>query len=212
MTRNAPQPSVDELLDWIGTEETEPTYEALTRWCELFPQHTDALTKYFATWAIQEEEPVVLSLDVERLANRAVSHALNLLHEERQQLQAAQPLPTLSAAARTRGMTDAELASRCGLDETMLVKLARRRIPLTTIPRLCFARLQEALALPFEEICERLRGPPLAVSAGARLKSQRKPVIRTETFSEALEKSTLTEPEKAVWRGIVSDDPCEGDS
>ena len=212
MTRNAPQPSFDELLDWIGTEETEPSYEALARWCARFPQHADALTQYFATWAIQEEEPLILSLDVERLANRAVSHALNLLHEEHQHSKTAQTLPTLSTAARARGMTDAQLAAQCGLDETMLVKLARRRIPLATIPQLCCARLQEALALPFEDIFERLRGPPLAASAGTRLKSQQKPVMRTETFSEALEASTLPEADKAVWRGILSDDPSEADS
>jgi transcriptional regulator with XRE-family HTH domain len=212
MTRNPPQPSIDELLDWIGTEEAKPSHEALSRWCERFPQHADALADYFATWAVQEEEPLVLSLDVERLANRAVSHALNLLHEERQHASAAPPLPTLSAAARARGMTDAELASRCGLDESMVVKLARRRIPLTSIPQLCLARLQEALALPIEKLRERLRGPPLAASGGARLKSKRKPILATETFSEALEASTLSEGEKEVWRAALADGASSAES
>jgi len=204
MTRKPDQPSLDEILDRIAVEETEPSYQALTHWTELYPEHSHALRDYFATWAVQEEEPLTQSLDLERFANRAVSHALNLLHHE-QEANAAVAQETLSAVARHRGLDDAALAARTGLDESIVVKLSRRRIRFGTIPRLCIERLRAVLALTFDQICERLRGPPLAASAGARLKSKRKPMIRVETFGEALESSTLTDAEKESWRILIPD-------
>lgn len=204
MTDKPDQLSLDEILDRIAVEETEPSYQALTRWADLYPDHKDALRDYFATWAVQEEEPLTQSLDLERFANRAVSHALNLLHQE-QATNAAVTQETLSDAARHHGMDDAALAARAGLDETIVVKLSRRRIRFDTIPRLCLERLRAVLSLTFDQICERLRGPPLAVSAGARLKSKRRPELSVETFGEALESSTLTDAEKESWRLAVSE-------
>ena len=73
---------LDELLDHIAIEEDEPSYAALSRWCELYPEHASELADYFATWAEQIELPITQSVDAERFAAEAVSHALNLLHQE----------------------------------------------------------------------------------------------------------------------------------
>jgi hypothetical protein len=198
-------PELDDILDRITLEEAEPTYEALTRWCERFPQHRDALADYFATWAEQEMLPLDTTIDADRFASRAVSHALNLLYEEKRAAEVDTASETLSAAAKKRGFDDPTLARCAGMDESMILKLSKRRLPIETIPRLCFQRLGELLGLPISQIVARLRGPPLAMSVGARLKSKQKAVKRVESFSEALEASSLNEAEKAVWRAALAD-------
>ena len=198
-------PELDEILDEIALTEKEPTYEALARWCERYPRHCDGLSAYFATWAEQELLPVEQSIDADRFASRAVSHALNLLYQEKQAEQIDPESETLSAAARRRGFDDPTLAHSSGMDESMILKLSKRRIPIETIPDLCLERLGSLLAMSFREIAARLRGPPLATSAGLRLKSKQKPVQRVESFSDALENSTLDDAEKAVWRVAIAE-------
>jgi len=76
---NSPQISIEELLDTILFEESAPTYEALLKWCERYPSYRDELAKFFATWGVQENTSQDVEIDVDRLANLAVSHALNLV-------------------------------------------------------------------------------------------------------------------------------------
>lgn len=76
---NGPQISIEELLDTILFEESAPTYEALLKWCERYPAYRDELAKFFATWGVQENISQDVEIDEDRLANLAVSHALNLV-------------------------------------------------------------------------------------------------------------------------------------
>jgi hypothetical protein len=76
---NTPQIPIEELLDTIIFEESAPTYEALLKWCERYPAHRDELAKFFATWGVQENISQEVEIDDDRLANLAVSHALNLV-------------------------------------------------------------------------------------------------------------------------------------
>ena len=45
------QPAFNEVLTALRTEESEPTYNALLRWQEKYPQFRDDLEDYFANWA-----------------------------------------------------------------------------------------------------------------------------------------------------------------
>ncbi len=39
--------TLDDILDEIMLQESEPHYQALTRWCKQYPEHTEALTRFF---------------------------------------------------------------------------------------------------------------------------------------------------------------------
>ncbi len=200
MTVKPRQIPLDELFEHIAIEEAEPSYAALSRWCELYPQHARELADYFASWAEQVELPITQSVDAERFASQAVSHALNLLH----QADAKEPQKTLAQVARSAGLSDADVAGRIGLDEVFVVKLFRRKIEFASIPRLCLNRLHRVLGITLAQVRNCLRGPPLATVANARMKSRKKAVRQTETFEEALATSTIDETQKAEWRDALS--------
>lgn len=71
---------LEDVLDALMLEEPDPSYNALLRWSERYPEHRSALTSFFATWATQAELPQEPVGDEERLANLGVSHALDILH------------------------------------------------------------------------------------------------------------------------------------
>jgi hypothetical protein len=158
---------LDELFEHIAIEEAEPSFAALSRWCELYPQHARVLADYFAMWAEQVELPITQSVDAERFASQAVSHALNLLH----QAEAKEPEKTLTQVARSAGLSDSDVAGRIGLDEIFVMKLFRRKIDFESIPQLCFDRLHWVLGITLAQVRKQLRGPPLATVANARMKS-----------------------------------------
>ena len=72
----------EDVLDALKLEESRPSYAALLRWSERYPQYREALAEFFATWAIQAEQPQQVALDEERLADRGVSHALKILRRQ----------------------------------------------------------------------------------------------------------------------------------
>ena len=74
---NTQQVDFDYILDSLMLEESEPSYGALTRWIEQYPQYKEELSEYFAQWAIQSERLDETEIDNERLSNLAVSHALD---------------------------------------------------------------------------------------------------------------------------------------
>jgi len=72
----------EDVLDALMLEESKPSYAALLRWSERYPQYREALAEFFATWAIQAEQPQQVALDEERLADKGVSHALEILRRQ----------------------------------------------------------------------------------------------------------------------------------
>src|SRR5262245_22753983 len=90
-----PSVSFEDVLSALMLEETRPTYSALMRWSERYPQYRDALADFFATWAIQAEQTQPVSVDEERLAAEGVRRALENLRgrEEAAPIPAMAPLP-----------------------------------------------------------------------------------------------------------------------
>src|SRR5260370_42621617 len=86
---------LEELLDTILREESTPSHEALTKWLKRYPKHRDALTSFFATWAVQEESPKTVAIEEDSISHRLGSHALHLLHKQK-------PARTLLAPAHPR--------------------------------------------------------------------------------------------------------------
>lgn len=193
---------LEDILDAMLVEEPEPSYAALARWCERYPEHREDLTQFFATWAVQAELPQDRGVDEERLANLSVSHALNLLHERDA---AAKPAPRSSprliAAGRAAGMSEEELADRANLNDIIIRKLDLRR--LTGVPTACVERLADALGVASAQVLEMISGPAL-LGAGTQYKATRKPVPSTEDFADAIRTSSLPEDNKISWLEVVA--------
>ena len=64
-------PTFSEILTVLRTEESEPTYRALARWQEKYPQFQDELEDYFANWAnVIFEKQNLTDRDVEVTPNQ----------------------------------------------------------------------------------------------------------------------------------------------
>lgn len=204
---------LEEILDSLVIEESLPTYAALARWSDRYPEHQEALADFFAAWAVQAELPQEIEVDEGRLANVAVSHALDIVHRHEEEGRRA-PAPNgarlrLLAAARAAGISEEELARRSGLDETLIAKLDLRR--LVGVPRLCFERLAMALHVVVDRVPAMVTGPPLA-AAGVRHKSKRRPAPVAEDFVEAVRNSTLPENAKSSWlRAVAAEQESHGE-
>jgi hypothetical protein len=204
---------LEEILDSLVVEESQPTYAALCRWSDRYPEHREALADFFAAWAVQAELPQEIEVDEDRLANLAVSHALDIVHRhEEEGRRTATPVRArlrLLAAARAAGFSEEELARRSGLDDTLIAKLDLRR--LVGVPRLCFERLAMALHVVVDQVTAMVTGPPLA-AAGVRHKSKRRPSPVTEDFVDAVRNSTLPDKAKESWlRAVAAERESHGE-
>jgi DNA-binding PadR family transcriptional regulator len=74
--------SFDDVLDELMLEETKPDYEALVRWCDRYPQYRNELSEFFAIWAIQFDMPETVEIDEERLVEKGVKHAMEILRRQ----------------------------------------------------------------------------------------------------------------------------------
>lgn len=197
---NAPQTPFDEVVDQIMLEESAPDHAVLLRWVKRYPEHRDALTRFFSTWAVQEKSTEKVSVDEDVAGSRMVSKALNILYH--QASVTAKP-QRLCQAIKSRGLSEAEVAKRCELDDSLLTKLDLRRIKFGSIPRKLFRCLAECLGETIDAIRALLSGAP--VPAGANM-SRAKPVIATEDFLDAVRSSDLPDDAKTAWAVAVTEE------
>src|ERR1700680_1222144 len=73
----------EDILVELRLEEPEPTYAALLRWQERFPEFRESLADFFALWAIQQE-PIddLPEIDEEELVEKTVQYAMTLLEQQ----------------------------------------------------------------------------------------------------------------------------------
>src|SRR5260370_39071191 len=195
---------LEDVLDALMLEEPEPTYTALMRWSARYPDHRDALARFFATWAVQIERPEENSVDEDRVANLGVSHALNIM-DKRNARKGHTPdsnaaMLRLTTMSRAKGVPEQELARQTGLDSSIITKLDLRR--LTGVPWLCFERLPATLHASVDLIRPLITGPPI-MEAGTRYKAKRKPRPVSEAFADAIRSSSLAEPDKQFWLDVA---------
>ena len=196
--------TLDDILDEIMLQEQEPNHQALTRWCKRYPEHTEELARFFATWAVQQVQTEHPAIDEELVASRMVSHALNLLHSQAVavgvQVQAVSDA-RLHKMVRARGLSDDTLVSECGLDRSLLAKLDRHLIVFSSIPQACIDRLARVLERTAEAVITAVRGEPIPL---ASYKSKSKPTLRQEEFLDAVATSDLPDNSKQEWKRIAA--------
>jgi hypothetical protein len=77
--------SLEDVLDAMMLEESEPSDAALVRWAKRYPQYSDELARYFATWSLQEilaKLPDPAAVNEESLIARGVSFAFDLVNRQ----------------------------------------------------------------------------------------------------------------------------------
>ena len=192
----------DDVLTILLEEEVTPTHANLMIWIARYPSFADELTDYFAESAVQSEIDVEIEqFRAERFTNIGVSRALNLLHARQAKVASStvkQP-KTLAQLSRAVNMTFAALAEKVGVDEEIITKLDLCRIPSKEIPRRLVESLAQFLNATIDEIWNSLSFAPRPTSAGALQKSRKPAVIKTETFAEAIEASSMPPAQKDAW-------------
>ncbi|OCJ08641.1 hypothetical protein A6U86_27390 [Rhizobium sp. AC27/96] len=193
----------DDVLTFLLEEEVTPTHANLMHWIARYPSFANELTDYFAEWAVQSEmgDAETEQSRVERFANIGVSRALNLLHARQVKsasMTVKQPR-TLAQLSGAVNMTFAALADVVGIDEEIITKLDLCRIPAKEIPRNLAESLAHFLNATIHEIWTSLSFAPRPTSARALQKSRKPAVIKTETFKEAIEASSMSPAQKDAW-------------
>ena len=77
--------SFEDVLDDLMLEEETPSYEALVRWQDRYPQYRKELADFFATWAIQDayaQLPDQTHIDEEKIVKRGVEYAMEILRKQ----------------------------------------------------------------------------------------------------------------------------------
>jgi PadR family transcriptional regulator PadR len=77
--------SFDDVLDDLMLEEETPSYEALVRWQERYPQYRKELANHFAIWAMQEARaqlPDRTEIDEKKLVQKGVDYAMEILRKQ----------------------------------------------------------------------------------------------------------------------------------
>jgi hypothetical protein len=197
---------LEETLDMILAEESEPSHEALMRWCKRYPQYCDELAKFFATWAVEKEMPGEATIDEAHVGNLMVSHVLNLLHHQKSasaEDSKAVVITRLAAEIAAKNLSEEEFGRQCGLDESIIAKLDRRLIRVLSIPLLCMKRMAAALALSVEAVKAMLTGPPISLRAH---KAHGRPSPKVEDFIDAVRASDLSEEEKQEWIRAIAEE------
>lgn len=194
----------EDILDALMLEEASPSYEALTRWSDQYPQYSDALAQFFAVWSRQlslEDAPVVR--DDDSLARRGVSYALNLMHRQdaRRRKPGSEGGMSLIKAVHAVGLSLEDVARRTDLDDSIILKFNRCRIH-EPIPVLCLERLSSTVDVPVQLLKTMVTGPPMR-GTGVRHKAKGKPVPVTESFADAIKNSSLPVETKDFWLRIV---------
>jgi len=199
-----PKIALEDLLNAVMLEEKDPNYKTLLRWSKRYPEYREELARFFATWAIQMEIPMDTEVDESQLANLGVSRALNILHRQEEiETKATIKEPQASRlliACRRVGVSEEELASKVGLDASIITKLDLRR--LSDIPDLCVERIAEVLHRPIPFVRPLITGPPV-VDRRVRYRSARKPEPKTEDFAAAVRSSSLPRTEQDFWLEAV---------
>ena len=200
---STPAPATfEDVIDEIMLEEEKPTHGALVRWAARYPKHADQLSRFFATWAVQESSRENVPVDEARASDRMLSKAIDFLSS---QPAVAQPTATaprrLSQEIKARGLTDRAFAEKCDLDESLVDKLDLRRIHFAGIPQALYERLAAALGTSLDGVRAMCMGEPVGAVAN---KTKGKPSVPTEDFLIAVHSSDLSEALKARWVEIVT--------
>lgn len=199
--------TIEEILDAITLQESEPSHKAMVQWCKDFPEYREEIADFFAAWAVGTEGEDRCVIDENRVANRMLSHALNLLHTLKVKDTANQQQQVrLFKLIEQSGETEESLFESCNLDDSIIAKLDRKLINFKSIPRKCIQTLAAKLKVADQIIASAFSGMPVLLT---NYKSKTQPVARQEDFIDAVNSSDLSEDKKKEWERIVNSEQAQ---
>lgn len=195
-----------------AVEAARATRAVLTEFMRRYPHAAGALADFAATASIIEnstdtesqtereslaEEESIVRRGMETAARLLAARGTSIIHEE------TAPLTGLRKEGEARGLTIQALASATRLTVPLLVKLDRRLIRFTSIPRQAIERIGVELGRSFEAIAAYLQGDSQFASQASFRADAAPQMPDQQDFFEAVETDlTMDETQKAEWRGF----------
>ncbi|HLZ06639.1 MAG TPA: hypothetical protein VKR55_31405 [Bradyrhizobium sp.] len=179
-----------------------PTAEQVSEWTRRYPQYADDIREHAALRAQWASEPDESGAEPdESMLARGRSHALNLLHNARQEA-AVQNVSekTWPQAVSAAGFDIPRLARCINIDRMVLAELNAGRMRLPLGRRLANA-LSDVLGMSVawleRAVSDLLAGPRRLGHA----KADEAPTINTRSYAEVIQASSMSEDEKRYWLG-----------
>jgi len=199
---------LDDLIEELLLAQERGDASALARLTATHPEYEHQLTAYAVAGASLSaplnsgQLEAAAAIDSAELRDRALAAALGSQIEER-----APAITGILARAAAVGMDARQLAAATDLPRDVLVKLDRRLVAVTSVPKRCLAALADALETSAASVWSFLASPPGARVAAFNYASAPPIVDQQETFASALASSPLaTLEQQGVWRQVLRDE------
>ncbi len=184
----------------------------LSEFMSLYPHAATALEDFAATASFIENSPEVEvgteseeRREEEAIVRRGMETAARLLatRHSPHAREASAPIAGLKKEAEARSLTIQALALATRLSVPLLVKLDRRLIRFSSIPRQAIERIGAELGRSFEVVAAYLQGDPQFASQASFRADAAPQIPGQQDFFEAVETDlTMDEAQKAEWRSF----------
>lgn len=196
---------LDDLIEELLLAQERGDASVLARLITAHPEYEHQLTAYAVAGAglsaplSPDQLEVATTIDATKLRSRALAAAFGSSIEEH-----APAITGILARAAAVGMDARGLAAATDLPRDVLVKLDRRLVAVTSVPKRCLAVLAEALETNVAAVWSFLASPPGARVAAFNYAPAPPIVDQQETFASALASSPLaTLEQQGAWRQVL---------
>ncbi|MEM7349679.1 MAG: hypothetical protein AAF657_02660 [Acidobacteriota bacterium] len=201
MTESVRELALQDVFQELLASCERPDAVLLEDFTQRYPQFAAEITDFAVEWVLQDELPAEDSAS-EAEATSAVPAAMQRFRARRETLAASgseAPELTADPFAERPPAELQRIASTLGLDKTLMAKLRDRKIVAETIPDGLRDDLATQLQVPIPVIADHLAGPA-TIHLAASFKATGKPAAGSkETFTEAVQRSTLSAAQKQRW-------------
>lgn len=163
-----------------------------------YPQYAEDLKDYAAARAVLRFAPEAELSDEEETRYRAIGlQNLQAILGENSTAAPQISLPSLTGAAKAKGLNKKDFAATLGLSVSLVQYLEKRRLAFASIPRAIIARIAATLDAGEEIVSAYLNQPPDTAAQASFKTNTRAEEMAPKAFAEAVrEDQTLTPEEK----------------
>tara|TARA_R110002072_G_scaffold265241_1_gene424140 strand:+ start:4378 stop:5037 length:660 start_codon:yes stop_codon:yes gene_type:complete len=202
-----------DVLSEYASQPEEPSHAELVQWIKRYPQFRQELTELTLAWTLQDELPPAENaeeVDTETLVLWGMSVVEDILHQQGTAAQvrvATSPdsgVESLLAAADKVGLNLPGLADRCNLSISIMVKLNRRLIEISSIPAELVQQIANALRLTSANVNAYFQRPTASAS-GAYYRASSRPVLSSAkaNFFEVVRADLgLSDTQRVHWLAL----------
>jgi hypothetical protein len=190
---------LDSVIEKYTAASPGPSREMLAEWVARYPQYKEDLTDFTIDWTLASPitpPPVEESGETSTAMARHMEIVRAILDGQAPSTRGLEPIRSLVAEARERGLSRKEFAAALDLSIALVDKLDRRLVRYRTIPAAIVASLSRVLATGTERVALYLEGPPL-LPQGASYRAEQAPAVpEAQDFAEAVSSDRTLTPER----------------